>query len=282
MSETELKETVKAFMKKSEAEGSLVIFDFREGGIKGSRIAREVAEEKNIQAFILGRTQKVRELWELRKWADGIGIPDATRWPRKTIEELVEQAKSLDMFTAIHVSETKESRNRFLEREGESDIEFALDLDIDMLVHLTHATQRDLESVIRSEAIPVFCPRSNGFLSNGIPPVLEFIRKDSPFLLGTDNAFISSPNIFREADYLARIVEEKKAEYLKRIFQAITGTHPKLIERFAKRFPILKHDRYLVLAYPADLDKEDLISWVILHAHPGVVKGSFWKTDLPL
>ncbi len=273
----EQKHAIKRFIRKSIAEGSFIIFDFREGGLEGSRIAREAIEEEEeeVQYFVLGRTSDIDEITKIRNWADGIGIPDATRWTRHAIEKMVERAKDLDLFTAIHVSETKKTRNKFLEREGESDIEFSLDLGIDMLVHLTHATQRDLELLLRSEAIPVFCPRSNLFLSNGVPPVSRFLEKNAPFLLGTDNAFISSPNLFREADFLARITKEKKEEYLQQIFQALTGTHPKLVDRLSKRLPAFRHKQYLILNYPNELDKEDLFAWVVLHAHPGKLIGYF-------
>ncbi len=271
----EQRDTIRQFVRKSKTEGSFVVFDFREGGVEGSRIAREASREEEIQYFILGRTSETEEIEQLSKWADGIGIPDATRWDRQKIEEMIEQAKSMGLFTAIHVSETKKARNRFLEREGESDIEFALDLGIDMLVHLTHATQRDLELLIRSEAIPVFCPRSNAYLSNGAPPISRFLEKNTPFLLGTDNVFISSPNLFREADFLARINEEKKNKDIQLIFQAITGTHPKLTGRLGKKLPAFKHEKYLILTYPYGLDKEDLLAWIVLHSHPGNVIGYF-------
>jgi len=59
----------------------------------------------------------------------------------------------------------------------------------------------------------VCCPRSNGALSVGIPPIKEMWARGINLLLGTDNLMFNSPNMFREMEYALKLTRGFYKEY---------------------------------------------------------------------
>ncbi len=265
-SEKQTKKNISSFLKENLKKGVYTVIDFREGGISGAKIAKNVAQEFDLNYLILGRTPDPKEISALAESVDGIGIPDAIRWPRKDIEEIVEEAHNHNLITAMHVAETRKVQKEFLQREGETDTEFAIDLGIDLLVHLTNANKWDLREVKRSTSYAVFSPRTNMLLEAQFPPVEEFLRDNIPFLLGTDNAFLNSPNMLREIDFTARTIKHKQPRYLKQLINSATNISPinkTLMKRNSKRK--LKQ-KFIVIEAPEYINKDTIYEWLALHA----------------
>ncbi len=63
--------------------------------------------------------------------------------------------------------------------------------------------------------IPVVsCPRSNGSLGVGIPPIMDMIDRGINVCLGTDNVMLNSPNMFKEMEYALKVTRGYYKEYL--------------------------------------------------------------------
>ena len=59
----------------------------------------------------------------------------------------------------------------------------------------------------------VSCPRSNGTLSVGIPPINDMLKHKINVLLGTDNIMFNSPNMLREMEYALKVTRGYYREY---------------------------------------------------------------------
>jgi cytosine/adenosine deaminase-related metal-dependent hydrolase len=72
-------------------------------------------------------------------------------------------------------------------------------------IHLTRASFSDLEIMKRREARIVVCPRSNAFITGGLPLVLEMVRLGIAPALGTDSlASNQDLDLWEEMNFLSR------------------------------------------------------------------------------
>lgn len=163
--------------------------DFREGGVFGVDALREAAEGARTRPLIFGR-----DGGELS--ADGFGISSV-----RDIEDLdrqVEEARRQGRMIAIHAGE-----------QDDQDIEGALAYDPDLLIHCTHARDRDLRYCAEADIPIAICPGSNWILrvtgSPAFPPVKKMIDYGCRVFLGTDNTMFVQPDIWREMSFLSTI-----------------------------------------------------------------------------
>jgi cytosine/adenosine deaminase-related metal-dependent hydrolase len=95
-----------------------------------------------------------------------------------------------------------------------ADVNPALDLDPDFLVHMVHPEPLHLDR-LEDEAVPVVvCPRSNLVTKVGVPPVRELLDRTT-VALGTDNVFLNSPSMFREMEFAAKLADVPATEVLR-------------------------------------------------------------------
>lgn len=169
--------------------GTLAHCDFREGGRRGVELLRKASWEG--KSLVLGRPLAGERVEELLSEADGVGLPSLTQYPLGELRRLSREARRRGKLLSSHVAE--------LPRRAGEEIRRALELKLSFAVHLTHA--EDL-SPFRKRGIPaVFCPRSNLLLSTGIPPIGAAIEEGLPFMLGTDNASVCTPNLWEELKF---------------------------------------------------------------------------------
>ena len=84
-----------------------------------------------------------------------------------------------------------------------------------LLVHGVHLTPEELELVRDSEAVVVTCPRSNGWVGGGVPPIARFYNAGVAVAIGTDSlASTDSLNMFDELAALRRMAPEVHAGLL--------------------------------------------------------------------
>jgi cytosine/adenosine deaminase-related metal-dependent hydrolase len=103
-------------------------------------------------------------------------------------------AKRRRKLFAIHAAE----RSR-------TDLDRALSLEPDLLVHLTHADRDDLKTVA-SRLIPVVvCPRSNFVTGAGMAPIAGMLNEGINVSVGTDNVMLNSVNMFSEMEFLSKV-----------------------------------------------------------------------------
>jgi len=221
-----LKETdpkyLKIFMKNScnsmLNKGITTFVDFREGGLEGILMLKEVLTKVPIRSIILGRLEiyqnnieikrnvifpknKIEELTKLLKKCDGLGISGANENSQSVLNYYSKTSK----IRAIHSSETKQSVSKSKKITGKSETIRALNLKPHFMVHMTYASKRDLLATAKKTRGIVICPRANASLAEGIPDIDLMKKTGCTIALGTDNIMINSPDMFREMDYLWKV-----------------------------------------------------------------------------
>ncbi len=178
-----------------QAGGTTACIEFREGDVEGVEALREAAAGVAVDPVVLGRGSTAA-----MEAADGFGASGAE--DADFTRERNATARAGKLF-GIHAGEVRAS-----------DINPAMDLEPDFLVHMVHAADLHLERVADSETPVVVCPRSNVVTDVGTPPVRELLDRTT-VALGTDNAFLNSPSMFREMEFTAKLFDVTSAEVLR-------------------------------------------------------------------
>ena len=200
--------------------GITTFVDFREGGVDGVRMLRRALADVPIRCFAMGRVDQYHDADEVRANApmtgrgsaqladllrecDGVGISGAN----ENSDAVLDAYSRCDALRAIHASETEESVRRSEQVTGTSETVRALRMRPHFLVHMTHASDRDLDAVAASGVRGIVaCPRANSALAEGLPDMVGMISKSGRRLaLGTDNVMVNSPDMFREMDYAWKV-----------------------------------------------------------------------------
>lgn len=182
-----LVEGMRRTMRYMEATGTGTFIDFREGGTAGVEALQEASRSAEIDPVILGRDDP-----EVLEHADGFGASGAADGEFGSERRATANAGKL---FGIHAGEV-----------DAGDINPALDLEPDFLVHLVAAEQVHLERLGDSEIPVVVCPRSNAATGVGTPPV-EDLLDHTTVALGTDNVMLSNPSMFREMAFTEAIAD---------------------------------------------------------------------------
>ena len=198
--------------------GITTFVDFREGGIDGVVLLKNVLSDVPLRSIILGRTEfyqtpseikknspfpreKIKDLTILLKKCDGLGISGANENSTSVLNYYSKTAK----LRVIHSSETKQSVSTSKKITGKSETIRALLLKPHFLVHMTYASKNDLNVVAKKTRGIVICPRANSSLAEGIPDIELMQKAGCVIALGTDNVMINSPDMFREMDFIWKV-----------------------------------------------------------------------------
>jgi len=177
-----------------ESGGTAAFVEFREEGVEGVEQIRDALEGHAISAVVLGR-----ESVEAMEASDGFGASGANDGEFTRVRNATARA---DKLFGIHAGEV-----------DSSDINPALDLDPDFLVHMVHAAELHFERIEDSNTPVVVCPRSNATTGVGLPPVRELLDRTT-VALGTDNVMLNSPSMFREMAFTSKLTEASSSEVL--------------------------------------------------------------------
>lgn len=178
-----------------ETTGTTSFLEFREGGVEGVYALREAASGSDVEPVILGR-----ETADAMETADGFGASGARDGDFSY--ERNATAREGKLF-GIHAGE-----------RDASDINPALDLDPDFLVHMVHPEPLHLDRLEDSGAPVVVCPRSNLVTGVGTPPIAELSERTT-VALGTDNVMLNSPSMFREMEFTAKLSDVSARDVLR-------------------------------------------------------------------
>ncbi|MEZ5334778.1 MAG: amidohydrolase family protein [Methanolobus sp.] len=180
--------------------GTCAFADFREGGIKGVLALKEALESSDVNGRIFSRPTNSEEnkledeLEELLKHSDGLGMSGANDIDMGFLNHTREFASDKGKTFAIHAGEN-----------SRDDIEKALSLEPEILIHMTQATQQDLKKVADMDIPVVVCPRSNFITGVGMAPIVEMLDQGIKVAIGTDNVMLNSVNMFSEMELLSKI-----------------------------------------------------------------------------
>ena len=163
--------------------------DFREGGVAGVAALKKAADRLPFRPFIFGRDGG-------EEIAEGLGI--SSTHDVSDTEILVAKAKRAGKKIALHAGE-----------RDATDIDDALALDPDLLIHCTHATKKHLRQCAERQIPIAVCPRSNWALnvasSPRHPPLQLMQDLGCTLLLGTDNVMFVPPDMFSEMAFTSTI-----------------------------------------------------------------------------
>jgi cytosine/adenosine deaminase-related metal-dependent hydrolase len=204
--------------------GTSTFVDFREGGFEGIELINQAAEDSPIRKIILGRHHSFQnedtKKSDIKKIAkkllescDGIGLSGFGEIRDDVALLIAKICKQQGKISAIHSAEYERIQMDSIELTGKSEVRRAVESDFNMLVHLTAPIGDDLKLIGNSNSSVVCCPRSNGTLSVGIPPIKDFFKHKINVLLGTDNIMFNSPNMLREMEYALKVTRGYYKEY---------------------------------------------------------------------
>ncbi|MEA1904990.1 MAG: amidohydrolase family protein [Candidatus Hadarchaeota archaeon] len=196
-SETEIVDAIRSAHRDMLRTGTLAHCDFREGGLAGVKILQK-AEHHALRTIILGRVSSLNEVEDLLMGSDGIGLPSLDALPQPALEDLARRTSEMKKILSIHTAETKDAQESSVKNTGKTEVQRALKLDPSFLVHGTWATKDDFAALKKSGTPLVLCARSNSLLGVGVPPIHLALEVGADFWLGTDNATVCQPNMFRE------------------------------------------------------------------------------------
>jgi cytosine/adenosine deaminase-related metal-dependent hydrolase len=178
--------------------GTAAFLDFREGGVAGVRLLRELAGELDARPVILGRPARhdfrEEEADELLAVADGVGLSARRDFPDPAdADAWLEAAHRRRRLAALHVSEARHE-----------ELDPILALEPDWLVHGTQATRQDMARLAEEGVPVVVCPRSNAYA--GLRTPMRTLREAGVTVaVGTDNGMLQDGNLLAELALLRRL-----------------------------------------------------------------------------
>jgi cytosine/adenosine deaminase-related metal-dependent hydrolase len=210
--------------------GTTTMVDFREGGIEGIFLIKNAGEGIPVRKIVLGRHDSFLKPFhqpldhdskkeigeasmEILKSSDGIGLSGFGEINDEIVSIITGKCAEANKISAIHVAEYEEVQRNSIKATGKTEVERALENNFDILIHVTSPLNSDLNLIKNKAKSVVCCPRSNGALFVGIPPIKDMWDMGINLLLGTDNLMFNSPNMFREMEYALKVTRGYYKEY---------------------------------------------------------------------
>jgi cytosine/adenosine deaminase-related metal-dependent hydrolase len=173
--------------------GTTSFCDFREGGVDGLKLLKEADQYGRVVA--LGRPGSIEEAEKILQIADGFGMSSVRDHDFSFLEELRTLARKRKKIFAIHAGE-----------RDNQDVEKALALEPDILIHMNQASSENLKRAME-EMIPIVsCMRSNYLFGLENRSNYERLAEYEVWALGTDNVMLANPSILSELNFSAYIV----------------------------------------------------------------------------
>ncbi len=179
--------------------GYTTFFDFREQGVEGVVLLKNILSSFPLRGLIFGRSKAEGDLEDVFNESDGLGFVDIFAVDK----EIVKTTKSLkennpEKLVGIHVSESEELLSNSLSKYGKRDIELVCDYSVfDYVVHATYANEDELSLLKEKNMCVICCPTSSLYYGLKFPPIESILRKRIILGLGTDNVLSCNPDPFR-------------------------------------------------------------------------------------
>lgn len=216
-SDSQIVESMHETAKEMLYSGISTFIDFREGGIKGIELLKKAIYDLPINACILGRSDKYYDstttpnearliTHELLQHCDGIGLSGVEDVDSEIMLQIAEVCNQEGKLAMIHVAEYYDLQEQSVQMTNQTEVERALRAGFTNLVHVTYPIMQDLTLLSSTSPCIIACPRSNGMLSVGVPPVSAYVEEQIDVALGTDNVMFNKPDMFREMEYTLKAV----------------------------------------------------------------------------
>ena len=216
---------IRRALQRALATGTVALADFREGGVEGVAELREAAAGLPIRALAFARHTRfpLHDEQALSQNADGLSPAQLAEvdagldvaegfsplWANDTTDlglaQIAARVRERGKLLATHAGETGEYRRISRARTGKGDVERIVEFLVpDFVVHMTSATDDELDLAAASGLPLVMCARTQAALGYGIPPFVKAVQRGAVVGLGTDNAMISSPDLLAELEFMSR------------------------------------------------------------------------------
>ena len=216
-SDSQIVESMHETAKEMLYSGISTFIDFIEGGIKGIELLKKAIYDLPINACILGRSDKYYDSTttpnearlitrELLQHCDGIGLSGVEDVDSEIMLQIAEVCNQEGKLAMIHVAEYYDLQEQSVQMTNQTEVERALRAGFTNLVHVTYPIMQDLTLLSSTSPCIIACPRSNGMLSVGVPPVSAYVEEQIDVALGTDNVMFNKPDMFREMEYTLKAV----------------------------------------------------------------------------
>jgi cytosine/adenosine deaminase-related metal-dependent hydrolase len=238
------------------ASGTLTFIDFREGGRDGVRVLRRAAAGRPVRAVAMGRFAayppqatedlernagrlpgtKLAEVEAILEVADGFSLVTANDLTDEGLEQVGALVRGRGCLLGVHAAEAPGYRTMSLSRTGRADVPRLLEhLRPDFVVHLTSATEDELDAVAKARVPAVVCPRIQGVMGLGVPRFDRMLERGMVVALGTDNLMLCAPDLLRELEYSSRVARalRQSATYpsARQLLQMVTVNPARILGR---------------------------------------------------
>lgn len=171
---------------------------------EANSIIKKIAEKKQIRAIILGRPKREGEILMHPMNVDGIGLDSPLRYNIEELKHINEVYRKQNKLIATHVAETENDYKM-------SDFILAINyLQPQLIVHGLYLSEKDIEFLAKERISLAICPRSNMWFSVGFPPIAKLLEMKVNVVLGTDNAGIIEPDVWREMEVIYLMTRLKR------------------------------------------------------------------------
>ena len=184
--------------------------DFREGGLQGASKLLRAVLGTGLEPVIMGRPAVCYDSGELDALLGvvyGIGLSAVSDIDNEELQQISSHVKESGKALGLHASEAKQENS-----------DAYLELDPDFLVHMVKADEEDLSACFEANVPVIVCPTANDFFGLK-PPVRQMLDIGLTVCLGTDNAMLATPDMFREMRFLAQNFDLEPKEILTIVFE---------------------------------------------------------------
>jgi cytosine/adenosine deaminase-related metal-dependent hydrolase len=215
--------------------GITTFADFREGGAEGVKLLRDAISGLPIKCIVFGRAEYYFDITssatgagqrnlpssalqmtsDVLEISDGLGISGANENSDETLQQYRNLVRARNtsatkdkkkLLTAIHAAESKNTMEFSKSHTGKTEVARIMKcLKPDIVIHMTHATEKDISMVARNRTGILVCPRANGIVGAGVPRVAKMLDLGCIIGIGSDNVMLNSPDILRELDYIWKV-----------------------------------------------------------------------------
>ncbi|MFO7967500.1 MAG: amidohydrolase family protein [Archaeoglobaceae archaeon] len=190
--------------------GTSALADFREGGVEGLEILKS-ADRVGV-CYPLARPSTLEEGEKLvaDNYTAGLSLSSVRDHEESFIDQIRRVVKAENKIFAIHAGE-----------RDSHDVERALSLEPDLLVHMNMATRSQLKEAMDRNIPIVSCLRSNSFFDLLNLENYRMLLDYHNWLLGTDNVMLASPSLLNEMAFASYLLQNDK-EVIKAAFRGFS------------------------------------------------------------
>ncbi|MCE4617500.1 MAG: amidohydrolase family protein [Desulfurococcales archaeon] len=207
-------------LKEARNAGTGIIIDYREGGARGCRLARQAHLKTGLPPKLLlhGRPSTGENPEETAEECHGFGLPSPLNYTKKELTRIFQISKTKDIPVSAHIAETPKTRKQ-------GDLELLLETGTpDYIVHGLHLSEEDLTLIAEKNIAIAISPSSNLFHAIGAPKLHLLYKLGIRVAWGTDNAAWNPPWPWREAwlaYLLGRVKGLKQQDYAKWVLKGL-------------------------------------------------------------